>query len=277
MPLTPSETRTLLESLGHHPVKKLGQNFLIDGNIVRKSLALAEVREGDTVVEVGPGLGTLTEALLAAEARVYAVELDPRLHAHLRQRFASELDSGQLSLLQGDAVEHPRGGLDAATAEVRGFKVVANLPYAVTTPWADALLNGPLPQRLVLMVQKEAADRLLANSETKNFGASSIFLQAAYRNGGRHPVSARCFHPVPGVDSVLQRLDRVETPLRFPPAAHAAVRSIFTQRRKQIGSIVRGQPELEAWLAQVSTTHGIHATDRPEDIALAAWLVLARL
>ena len=153
MPLSPSATRELLGRLDHRPRRSLGQNFLVDGNIVRKSLELAEIAPGDDVVEIGPGLGTLTAALLEAGAEVWAVELDPLLHAHL----ASELvpgARGRLHLLPGDAVEHPLAGLPQDRAE-KGFRIVANLPYAVATPWLDAVLSGPLPTRMVLMLQQE--------------------------------------------------------------------------------------------------------------------------
>ena len=110
MPLSPTATRELLTRLGHRPVHRLGQNFLVDGNIVRKSLALAEVAAGDTVVEVGPGLGTLTSALLEAGAEVWAVEKDALLHGHLAATLGVQFPS-TFHLLLGDAVEHPLAGL----------------------------------------------------------------------------------------------------------------------------------------------------------------------
>src|SRR5215212_7818936 len=106
MPLSPTATRDLLAQLGHSPKRFLGQNFLVDGNIVRKSLELAAVQPGDTVVEIGPGLGTLTKALLEAGAHVWAVEMDRTLHAHLETTLASTFPD-RFHLLEGDAVEHP--------------------------------------------------------------------------------------------------------------------------------------------------------------------------
>ena len=158
MPLTPSLTRAVLAELGHRPNRKLGQNFLVDGNIVLKSLQLAGVAAGDCVVEIGPGLGTLTGALLDAGAEVWAVEFDPRLHSHLVATLVPRAN-GRLHLLHGDAVEHPCA---ARPADSRPFKIVANLPYSISTPWLDRVLGGPLPERMVLMVQREAADRFLA-------------------------------------------------------------------------------------------------------------------
>src|SRR2546430_2639366 len=126
MPLSPSETRDLLAQLNHQPKRFLGQNFLIDGNIVRKSLELAAGQSGDAVVEVGPGLGTLTDALLATGAEVWAVEKDRTLHAHLTETLAK--NQPRLHLLEGDAMEHPLAGFPGS----RSFKIVANLPYAIS-------------------------------------------------------------------------------------------------------------------------------------------------
>src|SRR3954466_12623252 len=139
MPLSPSTTRELLARLNHQPKRFLGQNFLVDGNIVRKSLELAGVQAGDTVVEVGPGLGTLTSALLAAGAEVWAVEKDRQLHAHLLETLVP--NQPRLHLLEGDAMEHPLA--DLPVDRTPAFKIVANLPYAISTPWMDAVLGGP--------------------------------------------------------------------------------------------------------------------------------------
>lgn len=170
MPLTPTGTRDLLARLGHHPKRFLGQNFLVDGNIVRKSLELAGITASDTVVEIGPGLGTLTSALLEAGAEVWAVEKDRTLHAHLTETLVPTQPG--LHLLEGDAMDHPRAGLPPERAA--SFKVVANLPYAISTPWMDEILSGPLPERMVLMLQLEAAERYVAGPGTKLFGAISI-------------------------------------------------------------------------------------------------------
>ncbi|MDP0499296.1 MAG: 16S rRNA (adenine(1518)-N(6)/adenine(1519)-N(6))-dimethyltransferase RsmA [Verrucomicrobiota bacterium JB022] len=278
LPLTPSRTRALLEQLGHLPRKPLGQNFLIDGNIVRKSLAMAQIGAGDTVVEVGPGLGTLTRALLAAGCEVHAVELDTRLAAHLRDTLGENAPEPvpTFHLKEGDAVDFPLGHLTLQPEQ--DYKIVANLPYAITSPWLDEVMQQPgRPSRLVLMMQKEAADRLTAPCGHKHYSAITIFLQSAYREFGRHAVSRQCFYPVPGVDSVLLGLERLPEPRYFTEAARHAIRQIFTQRRKQIGALVRGEAALEAWLATAAASHGVKSTDRPEVIPLPAWQLLAEL
>jgi len=272
MPLSPTATRALLAQLGHHPRHGLGQNFLVDGNIVRKSLELAQIAAGDEVVEVGPGLGTLTAALLEAGAQVWAVELDPALRAHLAATLAPRF-SGALHLLEADAVDHPLAGWTGASGH--SCKVVANLPYAIATPWLDAVLSGPLPERLVLMLQQEAAQRYVAAPGSKAFGAISIFLQAAYAGAPGHKVAAACFFPRPDVASVLLHLVRRPQPVIFPPGVKALIRACFQQRRKQVGALVRDRlPRGGAeWLEQLAA-HGLSFQARPEAIPVAAWAAL---
>jgi 16S rRNA (adenine1518-N6/adenine1519-N6)-dimethyltransferase len=267
MPLSPSQTRLLLDQLGHHPRKALGQNFLIDGNIVRKSISLAGLKTGDLVVEVGPGLGTLTEAMLDMGCRVHAVELDPTLAHHLAERFASVPD-GQFNLLIGDAVAYPHAGLKDLEA---AFKVVANLPYAITTPWLESLIGKTLPREMVLMMQKEAAARVTATHGSKAFGAVSIFIGAAYDRIGTVAVSRSCFHPVPGVDSVLLHLRLKDHPFRFAPPTRERIRTLFTHRRKQISNLLRNPDLLSRWLA--ACPDSFSPSSRPEDIPTHAWIV----
>lgn len=271
MPLSPTATRELLAQLGHRPKRFLGQNFLVDGNIVRKSLELAEVRPGDAVVEVGPGLGTLTAALLEAGAEVWAVEKDRTLHAHLAATLTPRF-AQRFHLCEADAVGQPLACLPAERAAA-GFKVVANLPYAIATPWLDAVLAGPLPNRMVLMLQVEAAQRYIARPGTKSFGAISVFLQAAYDVAPGHRVAAACFHPRPDVESHLLNLVRKPTPFVFPNAVKIVIRSCFQQRRKQIGALMR--PRLDnvqyAQWRELLTEAGLSELTRPEAIPVDCW------
>ncbi|HVW20316.1 MAG TPA: 16S rRNA (adenine(1518)-N(6)/adenine(1519)-N(6))-dimethyltransferase RsmA [Opitutaceae bacterium] len=271
MPLSPSATRELLGRLGHEPKRRLGQNFLVDGNIVRKSLALAELAPGERVVEIGPGLGTLTRALLEGGAEVWAIERDAALFRHLAAELAPA-SGGRLHLMEGDALEHPLAGLPPGTP----FKIVANLPYAISSPWLEAVLAGPLPGRMVLMLQREAAERYAARAGSKSFGAISIFLQAAYDVAPGHRVAAACFHPAPEIESQLLHLVRKPEPFVFPAPARALIRGVFQQRRKQLGSLLRGRlPDGGAkWLEHIAAA-GLSPQARPESVPAALWVALA--
>lgn len=290
MPLSPTATRDLLAQLGHSPKRFLGQNFLVDGNIVRKSLELATVAPGDTVIEIGPGLGTLTAALLEAGAEVWAVEKDQTLHAYLAATLLPRFPD-RFHLILGDAVEHPLAGFDPMRGEANPppsaqhrqsptpeFKVVANLPYAIATPWLDGVLTGPLPSTLVLMLQQEAAQRYTAAPGSKSVGAISIFLQSAYQVAPGHKVPAACFHPRPDIESYLLNLVRRPEPFIFSAPTKALIRACFQQRRKQIGSLLRERlPDGgAAWLEHVRAA-GLSAQSRPEDIPSAVWQQLDAL
>lgn len=270
MPLTPSGTRELLKKLGHEPKRFLGQNFLVDGNIVRKSLELAGVKAGDVVIEVGPGLGTLTSALLEAGAEVWAVEKDRQLHAHLTETLLPAHPE-KFHLLEGDAMEHPLADLPAEKSS--SFKIVANLPYAIATPWIDEVLSGPLPEHMVLMLQLEAAQRYVAQPGTKSFGAISIALQAAYDVAPGHKVGSGCFFPPPDIESYLLHLSRKPAPFVFTAATKAVIRACFQQRRKQIGGLLRGKVSEEnasAWCAELVAA-GLGSAARPEQTPVALW------
>lgn len=270
MPLSPSQTRELLDRLGHRPKKQLGQNFLIDGNIVRKSIELANVSPGDHVVEIGPGLGTLTRALLEAGAIVHAVEFDPTLGAHIESMATTEPN---LHLVKGDALDHPLGDLPADTE----YKIVANLPYAISTPWMAAVLESRLPRVMTLMLQKEAAQRYAAKAGTKQFGAISIFLHAAFDVLPGHDVSGSCFYPKPDVGSTLLHLRSKQAPHRFKPESIQLIREIFQQRRKQISSLLRKAKTDTAarWLDTLESA-GIPLSARPEQIPTENWIELDR-
>ena len=274
MPLTPSATRDLLAQLGHQPKRFLGQNFLVDGNIVRKSLELAGVKAGDKVVEIGPGLGTLTSALLEAGAEVWAVEKDRTLHQHLTETLQPRFPE-MFHLLEGDAIDHPLADLPSAPAG-HPFKVVANLPYAIATPWLDGVLSGPLPERMVLMLQQEAAQRYTAQPGSKAFGAISIFLQSAYAVAPGHKVEPGCFFPRPDIDSYLLHLLRKPEPFIFTPAAKVLIRACFQQRRKQIAGLLRDRLADGGitWLDQLQRA-GVSGQTRPEAIPTELWQLLA--
>ena len=276
MPLSPSETTALLDKLDHLPKKKLGQNFLIDGNIVDKSIQLADLPPSGNVVEIGPGLGTLTRKLLESGQTVHAVELDQRLADNLENTETEAIKNKQLIIKRGDAVKHPLGSLPETTDQ---YSIVANLPYAISSAWLESVLNtGRLPIRMVLMMQKEAVERIWANPGTKEYHALSIFISNAYEFTEKHQVSRKCFYPSPAVDSMLIRMDLSENYFLFPKIVRVLIRKIFTQRRKQLGSLAKkedpviGQIIFE-WLDSINQPY----SSRPEQISAEQWKRLGEL
>ena len=276
MALSPSETMSLLKRLGHLPKKKLGQNFLIDGNIVDKSIQLADLPTSGNVVEIGPGLGTLTRKLLESGQTVHAVELDQRLADNLKNTEAEAITRQQLTITRGDAVKIPLGSLPQS---VHQYAIVANLPYAISSAWLESVLNsGRLPCRMVLMMQKEAVERIWANSGTKEYHALSIFINNAYEFTEKHSVSRQCFYPAPAVDSMLIRMDLREDAFLFSQQVRNLIRKIFTQRRKQIGSLAKKEEPsigriIFAWLDSIEQPYN----SRPEQIRVKQWKKLGEL
>jgi 16S rRNA (adenine1518-N6/adenine1519-N6)-dimethyltransferase len=217
-------------------IKRLGQNFLIDPNIVRKIVALADLSPTDHVLEIGPGRGTLTEALCRAAGRVTAIEIDPRLHHYLetrRQQFPN------LELILGDALTYPIEALPP------GSVVVANLPYYVSTPLLFRLLDhrDRFP-RMVVMLQNEVADRLVSKPGGSDYGVLSVMAQHAADVTKTFRVSAQCFRPRPEVGSAVMLL-RTKEPSGLTSQEEAAfaalVKAAFAHRRKTFVNSLRDE------------------------------------
>jgi len=260
--MTLTEVRRLLDLLDLRPSKVLGQNFLIDANILRIILEQADIRPDETVVEVGPGLGVLTFALAACARRVVAVEKDPRLFDYLRrQRWPN------VELVHGDGVEAP---LSVSAP----FKVVSNLPYSVSTPVLERFVEaGEKPRRMVVTVQREVAERLAAKSGTEDYGALTLWTQVYYHVTLAHVVSPGCFYPKPHVDSAIVVMDRRDPRVKLEPGApfHAIVRLGFNQRRKMLKKLLAAYDNVSAAFEAV----GISPTARGEELGLDQWIQLA--
>jgi 16S rRNA (adenine1518-N6/adenine1519-N6)-dimethyltransferase len=216
--------------------KSLGQHFLIDPNIVRKIVALADVQPGETVFEIGPGRGILTEALCRVASRVIAVEVDPRLHAYLSRR---QSEFPNLELVCGDALTYPINDLPDGTV------VVANLPYYISTPILFRLLEaGTRVSRMVLMLQTEVAARLVAKPGRREYGLLSVTAQAAAEIAEGFRVSAQCFRPRPEVASTVVSLRRRATSLvsgEQQAEFHRMVKAAFAHRRKTLPNSLRDE------------------------------------
>lgn len=204
---TPSATREVLERHGLYTKYALGQNFLVNDDVVRKILELSDVCPDDRVLEVGPGIGTLTSALLQRAAHVTSIEMDRDLPAVLADTLAAWSD--RFTLLQMDALDLK---LDDLAGDARGLpnKLVSNLPYAVAaTIVLDYLQRFDFLQSATVMVQKEVADRIMAKPGTKAYGAYTVKLSLYAQPAGRFPVAPGNFFPPPRVDSAVVRLNRI--------------------------------------------------------------------
>ncbi len=261
---SPSAVRALLTELNFQPSRVLGQNFLIDGNILRILADAAELAPDDVVVEVGPGLGVLTEALLARAGRVIAIEKDTRLHAWLARRFAGE---PRLDLRHADAL---RADWPALCAGGR-TKLAANLPYSVGSRiLMDCFMAAPGPARMVVTVQKEVADRLAAGPGSSDYGLLSVWAQLRYEVRLHKVIPRTCFLPAPEVTSAIVTLARRPMdplPAALAPRFTALVKQAFSQRRKQLGGLLKNPAACQA--------AGIAPTARPEELAVSDWLRLA--
>jgi 16S rRNA (adenine1518-N6/adenine1519-N6)-dimethyltransferase len=207
------------------PKKRFGQHFLADENILGVIGRLADLGASDVVLEIGPGLGVLTQYLADRSGHVHAVELDRALERHLAEVAARE----NVDLHWGDAL-----ALDLATLRPAPTKLVANLPYNVATPIvAESLAGLPSIELWCVMVQREVADRLFAVPSTKAYGAVSVLVQLATYRTGFHPVARTAFRPPPNVDSALVAFRRTQLPDGFP-RVKSVVEAAFAHRRKTL-------------------------------------------
>lgn len=239
MAQTLAQIREALDQRGLRPNKKLGQNFLIDGNLVRKLVDASGARAGDVVLEVGPGTGTLTETLLDHGCEVIACELDRSLADMLRDRFS---DNERFTLIEGDCLASKRAVATEIIDAVGGrpFRLVANLPYGAATPLMLALLvDHPNCASMWVTIQLEVADRLLARPGTKQYGTVGVVAQALCEVEKVADLPPECFWPRPDVKSAMVGLTRLAEPLTDDPARLASCcQKLFTQRRKQLGSVL---------------------------------------
>lgn len=271
MTLTPREVSDILTRYGVRPSRALGQNFVADPNTVRRIARLADVGPGDRVVEVGPGLGSLTLALAETGASVTAIEADRHLLAPLAETLAA---APKVSVVQADAMQVDWERLLEGRP---GWVLVANLPYNIATPLiADILDRVPLIERMLVMVQREVGERLVAGAGDAAYGAVSVKVAywAEARLAGRVPASV--FHPKPNVESVLVEIRRRPVPAVDPALVPAdrlfgLVRAGFATRRKMLRRSLAGVVTADAFVAA-----GISPEDRAEQLDVAAWGRLAR-
>ncbi len=269
----PRETRAVLERHDLAPRHRLGQNFLVSDDVIGRILALAELAPDDVVYEVGPGIGTLTVAMLPRVRCVVAVEADRVLPGVLAETCAR--DGERLAIVQGDALRVTSTEL----AEVAGSapnKLVSNLPYQVAaTLILDVLQTMLSIERLVVMVQAEVADRIAAIPGSKAYGAYTAKLALHGKVTGRFEVGPGNFMPPPHVDSAVVRIDRVPAPCEQPKFVAEVIDAAFAQRRKTIRNSMAAKGFDKAALDDAFAAADIDPRVRAETLAPADFVRLA--
>lgn len=268
-----SAMREVLAAEGVRLTRSLGQNFLHDANQLRRIVAAAELPAGARVLEIGPGLGPLTELLLGAGARVLAIEADARMLRLLARRLGRPAG---LELVHGDAF----GWLRENPRDWSGWRVVSNLPYSVGSPLVVELARAPVPpDRLVVTLQREVVDRLRADAGTADYGLLTLLVQAVYAPGAWFKIPAACFFPAPDVESACVTLDRRSPPwvaAAALPAFDRLVKLGFSQRRKMMAKLLRTAWPAAAVEAAFQALR-LRPDVRAEDVPPAAFLELNRI
>lgn len=259
MPLSvskPAELLQFLRTLGALPKKGLSQNFLVDGNIVRKIVATAGIQKGDNVLEIGPGPGALTEELLELGATIFAVEKD-HVFAEALKRFET------VKVFDADILTFDFSVLPTP------LKVVSNLPYHLTAPILTMLApRRDLFSSLTVMVQEEVARRMVAQAKTSDYGSLTVFLNFYTNPVYAFKVSRQCFYPRPKVDSAIVKLDLKTPPQVDEEGFFKFVHTTFQQRRKMVKSTLGS--ELGPLLEEL----GEDPQARPEELSLEIFLKL---
>ncbi|MGL4855063.1 MAG: 16S rRNA (adenine(1518)-N(6)/adenine(1519)-N(6))-dimethyltransferase RsmA [Lentisphaeria bacterium] len=269
--MTKNEIVELLTKLDMAPSKKLGQNFLIDQNIIDLIVRTVNPHAGENILEIGPGTGVLTSRLVAAKANVTAVEFDWRLAGYIRETYGS---GDGFRLIESDACK-----LDYD--EVMGdasYRCIANLPYAISSIFLSMLASAENPpKQIFVMLQKEMADRMAAKPNTKAYGALSVRMQALYDVSIARKIPNTVFHPNPDVDSALMNAEIPEGRIIHSKAFRKRLEEIaklaFSQRRKQVRKLL-GQRFQTPFILQFFADNGIAESARAEEITVAQYIKL---
>jgi 16S rRNA (adenine1518-N6/adenine1519-N6)-dimethyltransferase len=253
--------------------KSLGQNFLVDPNYQRKIIDALDLELDDKLIEIGPGTGALTDHLIGNVSSLTVIELDDQLARTLEKRYGERED---FQLIHQDVMTVDFG-------DVASTKVVGNIPYNITSPLIFRLLAREVrPALILLMVQKEVADRIVAPAGSKQYGALSVGVQSVATAERLFVVPSGAFRPVPKIESAVVRIVPHRPPNLSAPEEsdlRTLTRAAFSWRRKQLQNILRNAEEIgitEAQVRQLASETGIHMTDRPEQLKPEQFIQLAR-
>jgi len=266
-----AEMRQILSERGIQLTKSLGQNFLHEEKVIAKIASAAELTKADKALEIGPGLGPLTELLVAQAGEVTAIEMDARLVELLRKRFPAGLE-----LIHADALKY----IEKNPRDWRGWKLVANMPYSVASPiLVELALLEHGPERMTVTLQLEVAKRLKAQANEEDYGLLTLLVQLNYEPRSMFRISAGCFFPQPNVDSACLTLVRRAKPPLTPSQTRAFVRIVkqaFSQRRKMMAKLLRAdwpEEQLTRAMSQLSLSPQIRA----EAVTLPQFVRLTQL
>jgi 16S rRNA (adenine1518-N6/adenine1519-N6)-dimethyltransferase len=265
-----TEMKQILSSGQIQLTKSLGQNFLHDGNQLRRIAEAAALTKTDRVLEVGPGLGPLTELLIAQAGEVFAIEKDQRLFDIVRTRFAG---AANFTALHDDALDY----LKRERRDWTGWKLVANLPYSVASPILVELAQAQgCPERIVATLQLEVANRLMSGADDDDYGVLSLLMQLRYEPQSSFKIPAECFYPAPDVDSacvVLSRRREPLLPLELHPLFERIVKLSFSQRRKMMMKLLKKEWPAEK-LTAIFSELNISPQERAEKLSLEQFVEL---
>lgn len=275
----PQNTIEILQKYGFHFQKKFGQNFLIDEHVLEKIIRAAGVTKEDFVLEIGPGIGTMTQYLAENAGEVAAVEIDRNLIPILEDTLS---EYNNVTVINDDILKVDIAALAQEKNGGRPIKVVANLPYYITTPIIMGLFEKQVPiDNITVMVQKEVAERMQAGPGTKDYGALSLTVQYYAEAYIAANVPPNCFIPRPNVGSAVIRLTRHEKPpveCRDPGLMFRLIRASFNQRRKTLQNGLNNSPELpysKEQIAAAIAALGLDPSVRGEALTLAQFAALA--
>ncbi len=273
-----TEMREWLDKRDIQLTKSLGQNFLHDAHQLQRIVEAAELTKADKVLEIGPGLGPLTELLLERAGEVLAIEKDARLVEVLRERFDCERSDGRklaLQLLHDDALEFIR----RERRDWSDWKLVANLPYSVASPiLVELALSPQRPKQMTVTLQLEVAMRLMAQADDDDYGVLTLLVQLDYEPRDWFKIPASCFFPAPKVDSACVTLVRREKPLLTEEHRAAFVKIVkraFTQRRKMMLKLLKTEWPMER-LTQAFAELNISPQERAEKLSLEQFVELTK-
>lgn len=267
-----SEMKQILSERDIALTKSLGQNFLHDGNQLHRIAAAAELNKADKILEIGPGLGPLTELLLEQAGHVFAIEKDHRLIDLLKGRF---LENKTFELLHADALDYVKEHRDWGD-----WKLVSNLPYSVASPILVELAQAQSPpERIVATLQIEVAQRICAQPDTDDYGVLTLLMQLVYEPHGWFKIPASCFFPAPDVDSACITLVRRTTPLLQPDLHGKFARTVklaLSQRRKMMHKLLKSEWPAEQ-LTDAFNKLGISLQIRAEKLSLEQFVELTKI